>query len=364
MTPDTAEIGAAVEEAARVRLAQHGRLLEVTAMRSSGRAYSRVHRFQLKFEGEIVDACLKLHRHRDPALRERCVAWAREEFGVLEALHPASRKARELSVVRPLAFLPQLPGILLEAHEGVVLNTLLGARRLAPRRARRFDELEAAYARLGVSLRELQELCTRDREVVRALAALSPLRFGREELLRQADETFERAMSLNGDVERAAAERLYHDAREAFRRSAPAEDALVAAHGDLTPVNVFVLGPKVTLFDFVNFHLGHPYEDVSRFVTYTCFLRKNPLSLGRRDVARLVDAFMDGYGLRGWRDDAVFGFFLQKSMYRTLGGGFRFVAKPWLSRTIYRRAMLRLFREWIREGMTVPSRVATMEVDG
>jgi len=355
MTLSTKDMHAAVEEAARVHLAEHGRLLAVTPLHSSGRTYSKMHRMELRFEKGTLDVCIKLHLRDDPSLEQECVTWAREEFAVLKALYAAARDARELSVVRPLAFLPQLPGILLETHHGTVLNTLLKERTLGPWRRRSVESLESYYGKLGVSLREFHDLTTGNPDLVKALAALSLFTYSADQLLEEADDGFQRAMSLSPNGNHASAERLYGLSREGFSRVVRADYRRVGVHGDFTPVNIFVHGTQTTVYDFVNLHYGHPYEDLSRFISYTYFVQKDPLALRRKDVIRLIAAFMDGYGLSEWRVDPVLSFFFQKSMFRTLRGGFRFAKRPGLLRAIYRRAMLSVFHAWVRDGMRVPS---------
>jgi Phosphotransferase enzyme family len=349
------EIHAAVEEAARVQLGSHGRLLELVPVHASGRAYSKVHRMELRFEQDTLDVCLKLHRRDNPLHEEECVAWAAEEYTVLAAVHAAATASEELSVVRPLALLPQLPGILFETHHGTVLNSVLRVRGFGSGRRRRLGALECYYRKLGVSLREFHGMTTGHPDVVGTLAGLSLINYGADDLLKEADDGFERAMLLSSNGTRAQAEETYRSTREDFRRLVAADYAQVGVHGDFTPVNVFIDDAGVTLFDFVNFHRGHAYEDISRWISYTYFAQKDPLSLGRQDVARLTAAFMDGYGLPDWRTDPVLRFFFQKSMFRTLLGGFRFARRPGLGRAIYRRAMLRVFRQSVREGMCLPS---------
>jgi hypothetical protein len=353
--PSPGEMRAAVEEAARAQLADQGRLLAVTPVHSGGRAYSAVHRMELRFEKRTLDVCLKLYRPHDRIHEGQCVRWARKEFSVLGALHPGTLGAEELSVVKPLALLPELPGILLETDHGTVLNTVLKARRFGVRRQRSIEALERCYRNLGVSLRELHDLTVENLAVAKALAGLSLRTASADDLVKEADEEFQGAMLLSTNGGWAVTERRYRLARENFCRLADAGPHRVGVHGDFTPVNVFVHDARATLFDFLTFHVGHPYEDVGRLLSYTYFEQKDPLSLRRRDVTRLIVAFMDGYGVPEWRGDPALEFFFQKGMFRTLRGGFRFAKRPGLARLIYRRAMLRVFHQWMKEGMALPS---------
>lgn len=352
--PTSSEIQAVIEATAGRQILEHGQLRGVRPVHSSDRTYSKVHRFVLDFDRGELDVCLKLHqRSRSSHARE----WAQEEFRVLRALHAAIAtrgRTTELSVVRPLLFLPELPGILLETHRGTVLNDLLKARRFRFWR-RSMSLLEEYYEKAGVSLRELQRLTASDPEVLQALKGWSPINYSPDEILDEAEHDFQRVATLAGIENKGPAGRLHETSKECFREGVADTYVRVGGHGDFTPVNVFVLGPRVTLFDFVNFNLGHPLEDVSRFISYTYFLQKDPLSMARRDVTRLVEAFMHGYGGAPWRDDPILRFFFQKSMYRTLEGGVRFLAKPWPAATIYRRAMLRTFHRWVDEGMGLPA---------
>jgi Phosphotransferase enzyme family len=351
--PTLAQIQAVIEDAVRAQIVEYGRLRAVNLAQSNYRAYSKVHRFVLDFERGSLDVCLKLHQRTSSSEARE---WAQEEFSVLGALYAASavrRKTTELSVVRPLLFLPQLPGIVLETHHGAVLNDVLKARRLRWW-SRSIRQLEEHFEKLGISLREFQRLTVSDPEVVEVLNGLSPIDYSPNDFADEADRRFQGAMSLAGNENGASTQRLHEVSRRCFLEKVRDDYPRVGGHGDFTPVNVFVLGSRVTLFDFVNFNLGHPFEDVGRFISYTYFLRKDPLSMARRDVSRLVEAFMHGYGLAGWRSDPILRFFFQKSMYRTLEGGLRFLKKPWPAVTIYRRAMLLTFSRWVEEGMGLP----------
>ena len=351
MTETTEVIRRELEEAIQDRLLEYGPLVAVTPLESNDRAYSNVLRFSLSFEKQDLDVCLKIHRRRGRPFEQDCARWADKEFRVLEILYACSQEECSLSVVKPLLFLPRIPGILLETHPGRILNAVLNARRFrfgASRESMR--ELESCYFKLGESLEDMQQLSLEHGETKERIVALSP-RVLNDDVLESADRGINKSLSLCRTGRRQTAKETYESTRRNFIALTAADYPLVGVHGDFTPVNVFVGGSRVTLFDFVNFHLGHPFEDVSRFISYTYFLRKDPSSFRKADVSNLIAAFMEGYGLTNWRENGVLMFFFQKNMFHTLSGGLRFQDKSWLARSLYERAMLRVFHRWIDHGM-------------
>ena len=355
MTVTTETITRELEEAVQDRLPEYGPLVAVTPQESSDGSYSNVVRYSLCFENRDLDVCLKIHRRRGMPFEQDCVGWADEEFRILKMLYASSQEGWSLSVVKPLLFLPRLPGILLETHPGEILNSVLKARRFRFGASREsMSELERCYFGLGESLQDMQRLSLERAEAREGIAALSPWVLNADDVLESADRGVIKTLSLCRAGRRQAAKKIYESTRRDFIALTTEDYPLVGAHGDFTPVNIFVSGSRVTMFDFVNFHLGHPFEDVSRFISYTYFLAKDPLSFCERDVSGLIGAFMEGYGLPDWRENAVLKFFFQKNIFRTLGGGLRFQNKSWLARSIYRWAMLRVFNRWIDSGMGLP----------
>jgi len=354
MTESPDEIRSHVEAQVRRHLIGFGPLRAVTALHSKKRVYSSVMRFRLCFESQELDACVKIHRRSDTPGSEKRTVWAGKEFELLKIFHAAQGRAAQLSVVRPLLLLPDLPGILLETHPGQILSAVLNRRRLglAGWRGSR-QELERHYAAVGSSLREFQDVSTTDAETRTALSGFPFRERGAPEVLADAEDGFRKALARVRPGHRPRAEEAFSASREAFLASTSAGFPRVGVHGDFTPVNVFVHQGRVTLFDFVNFHWGHMFEDVSRFVGYTYFLQKDPLSFRPIDISALISAFLEGYRLPGWRTDPVLGFFFKKSMCRTLGGGLRFQSKRWPWNTLYEKAMLRVFHRWIDQGMTL-----------
>ena len=352
---DTLEVASELESVVRQRLNGHGRLLAVRPLQSRRRAFSNVLRFSLSFEERDLDVCLKIHRRTNAGFQEECVDWAKEEFTLLEVLYSASPEGSPLSVVRPLLFLPRLPGILLETHPGQVLNAAMKTRWLGLRSPREPIERLAHYCFLaGKGLREMHRLTTEDERTLRTLSALSPIVIDAAGVLQAADDLFSRAFSLCRRGVRQAAEPIFQSSRAAFVAATAGRYPLVGAHGDCTPLNVFIDGSRVTFFDLVNYHRGHAFEDVSRFISYTYFLQKNPLAFRRHEVSGLIRAFLEGYGLASWRTDPVLRFFFEKSMFRTLGGGFDLRSGRRPLKSLYRRAMLRVFQRWVTQGMPVP----------
>ena len=340
-----------IQEAAAndATLSSLGSLVGIRPLEVNKRSFSTVRRFALAFEERELDVCLKIHRRSNRGFEQECVAWANEEYCVLKSLHTRAGDGSELSVVRPILFLPKLPGILMETHAGEILNDRLRRVRFG-KNSESWEELGRCFYDVGRNLKEMQRLSTEDPEV-RGAFSLVRWVLDAEYVTDEADRGSASAVSFLKSSRRSAAERAYAESRAQFLATLREGYPTVAVHGDFTPVNVFARGERVTLFDFVNVHHGHPYEDVSRFLCYTYFLQKDPLSYGVSRVHRLMVDFMSGYGLEGWRDDAALRFFFQKNMFRTLGGGLRFQARRWPMRSLYRYLMLRVYRRWVDDGM-------------
>ena len=346
----------AIRSASKQKLGEHGRLRDITSLGGNARSFSSVKRFSLSFERSEIDACLKVHRRADKGFEEECVRWAWEEFMVLKTIHGVTDADGYPSVVRPILFLPALPGILLETNHGQILNEKLRARSLGRglvQGAGALEELCEIYFDTGRNLKSVHGL-GQDGRPRREFESFGPYTFDAEFILGEADRRVEKLELYLSGRQLADIQSEYRRLREHFVSCARGAFPLVPSHGDFTPVNIFVTGGRVTFFDFVNFHFGHPYEDVSRFLSYTLFLQKDPSAFGSRAIGRLTRSFVEGYDLDHWREDPVLAFFLHKNILRTLTGGLRFQNKPWPLNTLYRRGMLRVFRRWVEGGMALP----------
>ncbi len=341
-----------VEAAVRAEVAGPGALLAVEPASVRPGSQSRGQSFVLRFEGGTLEAYLKIHRRRGRGFEQECVAWAEEEFRLLSALH--SLAAPPLAVVRPLALIPTLPGILFERHPGVTLNELLKQGRLGFGSGFPASELRQIYRLAGSSLAQLHGLLAAGTPLRSRLDAYEMVEIGLEEKLEETEKMLNRVLDHCRAAHRAVVESKYRYARRAFLDAVERPYPQAGVHGDFTPVNMFVHEGRPALFDFVNFHLGHPFEDVSRFLSYTRFLRKDPLSAASQEVGPLCEAFMEGYALPGWQSDPVLLFFFLSSMFRTLSGGLRYQSRPWPLSIVYTRAMRRALDDWIAEGMGLP----------
>lgn len=343
-----------VEAAARAGVAGPGTLVAVESADARPGTQSQGHSFLLRFERGTLDTYLKIHRRRGRGFEQDCLAWAEEEFRLLSALHALAPGSPPLAVVRPLVLIPTLPGILFERHPGVTLNELLTRGRLGLGSSFPADELRQIYRLVGGSLRQLHGLLAAGTPLRADLDAFEMVETGLEQKLEETERMLNRVLDHCRAEHRAVVESTYRYARRAFLAAVERPYPRAGVHGDFTPVNIFVHEGRPTLFDFVNFHLGHPFEDVGRFLSYTRFLRKDPLSAAGHEVGPLCEAFMDGYGLQGWRSDPVLLFFFQSSMFRTLSGGLRYQSRPWPLSMLYTRAMRRALDAWIAEGMGLP----------
>lgn len=343
-----------VRETALVELEQYGRLLGIRPLGGTARSFSSVKRLALTFEDQELDVCLKVHRRTSKGFEPECVNWALEEFEVLQAIQRLAGDSARPSVVRPILFLPTLPGILLETNSGEILNDRLRSRRFGRglvQGSKGLDELAGTFVEVGRNLRALHDL-SRAVGSSQLVGSVRPWVLDADYVRAEADKGASIAFGHLRANKDQAHER-YRAARDQFDFGQQ-EFQQVAAHGDFTPINIFVSGQQVTFFDFVNFHLGHPFEDVSRFLSFTFFLQKDPSAYGAADVSRLIAAFMDGYDLDGWRDEPALTFFFQKNIFRTLTGGLRFQGKRWPLSAFYTAGMLRVFRRWVERGMRLP----------
>lgn len=343
-----------VEAAVLASVPGPGALVAVEPAGARPGSQSHGQSFQIRFEGGTLDAYLKIHRRRGRGFEQECVAWAEEEFRLLTALHALAPASPPLAVVRPLVLIPTLPGILLERHRGVTLNELLKQGRLGLGSSYPADETRRIYQLVGASLRRLHGLLAAGTPLRAELEAFEMVETGLDRKLEQTERMLDRVLDHCRAEHRAVVESKYRYARRSFLDAVERPYPRAGVHGDFTPVNIFVDGGRPTLFDFVNFHLGHPFEDVGRFLSYTRFLRKDPLSAAGQEVGPLCEAFMDGYGLPGWRSNTVLQFFFQSSMFRTLSGGLRYQSRPWPLSMLYTRAMRRALDGWIAEGMGLP----------
>jgi hypothetical protein len=317
-----------VEAAARSELTDHGALNGVEIVGSSRLFYSTGCRLRLRFEQGPLDVYVKIYRRSGKGFEEECVGWAREEFLLL-------------------------PGVAFEYHPGRPLNELL--RRRLGFGGRSVAEIASLFRGVGESLRQFHDL-TRPGGAGRAhVEWLRPVEWGLDRVLASTDEMAERAASLCRRGIRGILERQYADARSAFRNAVGDDYPRWGLHGDFTPVNVFVHEGHLTLFDFVNFALGHPYEDLSRFLAYTAFLRKDPLSFSSGEVSALCQAFLDGYGIGNEeRGGPELVFFFQRSLFRTLGGGIRFQTRSWPLSALYAASMRRVLESRVAAGGGLP----------
>jgi hypothetical protein len=350
----TNDIRREVEAAARQGVPGQGVLRSIDPLGTNRGSYSGGQRFRLTFDSGEVEAYLKIHRRRGRGFEDDCLAWAEEEFELLSGLHEAAPSAPPLDVVKPLVLIPSLPGILLERHPGVTLNSLLKGGRLGLGRGLPAEELCRIYRLVGEGLRQLHGLLGPGTPLLTKLGEFGILEIDCDKVLQDTERMLNRVLDHCRADHRAAVESGYRYARRAFLDAVERPYPRHGTHGDFTPVNMFVHDGRPTFFDFVNFHLGHPLEDVGRFLSYTRFLRKDPFSKVGREVGPLCEAFMEGYGLRDWRANPVLVLFFQRSMFRTLSGGLRFQSWPWPLSTVYVQAMRRALDNWIAEGMALP----------
>jgi len=342
-----------VETAARSELANRGALSDVEVVGSSRLFYSTGCRLRLRFENGLLDVYVKIYRRSGKGFEEECVGWAREEFLLLQGVSEFARRLGGPPVVRPLLLLPEVPGVAFEYHPGRPLNELL--RRRLGFGGRSIQELASLFRGVGEGLRQFHDL-TRPGGAGRAhVEWLRPVEWGLDRVLTSTDEMGERAASLCRRSVRAPLERQYAAVRGAFRSAVADDYPRWGLHGDFTPVNVFVHDGDLTLFDFVNFALGHPYEDLSRFLAYIAFLPKDPLSFRAGEVSELCRAFLDGYGIGDdERQGPELAFFFQRSLFRTLGGGIRFQTRPWPLSALYAASMRRVLESRIAAGGGLP----------
>jgi len=343
-----------VELATRQGVPGYGVSLAVDPVGANRGSYSRGQRFRLTFDSGIVEAYLKIHCRRGRGFEQDCLLWAEEEFRLLSGLHEMAPSSAPLAVVKPLVLIPSLPGILLERHPGVTLNSLLQRGRLGLGSGLAAEELRGIYRLAGESLRQLHGLLAEGTPLRMKLERFEILEPGLDSVLAETEGMLDHVLDNCRADHRAVVESAYRYARRAFLDAVERPFPRVGLHGDFTPVNMFVHQGRLTFFDFVNFHLGHPLEDVGRFLSYTRFLRKDPLSPAGREVRPLCEAFMEGYGLEGWRSNPVLLLFFQWAMFRTLSGGLRFQSWPWPLSTLYVGAMRRALDGWIAEGMGLP----------
>jgi len=342
-----------VEAAARSELTDHGALNGVEIVGSSRLFYSTGCLLRLRFEQGPLDVYVKIYRRSGKGFEEECVGWAREEFLLLQGVSRLARQVGGPPVVRPLLLLPEVPGVAFEYHPGRPLNELL--RRRLGFGGRSVAEIASLFRGVGRGLRQFHDL-TRPGGAGRAhVEGLAPVEWGLDRVLASTDEMAERAASLCRRSVRGTLERQYADTRSAFCSAVGEDYPRWGLHGDFTPVNVFVHDGDLTLFDFVNFALGHPYEDLSRFLAYTAFLRKDPLSFSSGEVSELCRAFLDGYGIANdERQGPELAFFFQRSLFRTLGGGIRFQTRSWPLSAIYAASMRRVLESRVAAGGGLP----------
>jgi aminoglycoside phosphotransferase (APT) family kinase protein len=213
---------------------------------------------------------------------------------------------------------------------------------------------QALFSEAGRHLRAFHEMTGPEGSGRPLVERLEPIEQPLDAVIESTDQMAARMARLCRPRLAPALLDLHVHAKRAFQERVTDRYPRNGVHGDFTPVNVFVDSGKTTLFDFVNFHLGHPYEDLGRFLAYTLFLRKNPLLFRSVDVSALCSAFLDGYGLTDRVSDPELVFFFQRSLFRTIGGGLRFQERSWPLNMVYARAMRRVLDSWISAGGGLP----------
>lgn len=168
-------------------------------------------------------------------------------------------------VARPLGWDAATRTLWQEAAQGTPLLTVLAsidpaaALECVGRALARLHLTAAPTAAARSTSHWLAELRLRAQKISRALPQLRP-----------------RAEALAQQLEHAA-ERLPH-----------ARQTLI--HGDFHPEQVWLDGARVVLFDFDEFAIGNPMEDMAEFIVKLAQVEQSPARL-ERQVAALIDAY-------------------------------------------------------------------------
>ncbi|MGH7385565.1 MAG: phosphotransferase [Candidatus Rokuibacteriota bacterium] len=257
---------------------------EVTVVATEERPDSTLRRIRLADGLRSRSFYLKTLR-TTPATRPGQLAAVTAEHRVLVDLHERFASLAPLSVVKPVACLPESFSLLTEEAAGRGLNLLLSS---------------PNPIRPDGRLRRHTDLCRLAGAWLRHFHAMTaPPAGGRydvSEIFGYCEERLRLMLSQPGgglDLDTALAlER--HVRRLASRVTAP-ELELVGRHNDFRPENVVTDGRSLTLLDFTGFTYGPRLYDFMKF-----WLRLENLSQGllprRRRAAALQAAFHEGYG--------------------------------------------------------------------
>jgi len=213
------------------------------------------------------------------------VAAVTTEYRVLATLHEHFRSLSPLSVVKPIACLPEGLSLLTEETVGRPLNLVLAGTN--PLRGAGNLRRHADLCRLaGAWLRHFQAITATPSRARYDVAEILGYCEARVQLMLSRPESgldLDTALAVERHVRRLAS------------RVGSAELELVGRHNDFRPANMLTDGRSLTVLDFTGFTSGPPLYDFMKF-----WLKLEDLSQGlfprRRRAAALQAAFREGYG--------------------------------------------------------------------
>jgi hypothetical protein len=248
------------------------------------RPESTVRRVRLEDGNRTGHFYLKTVRATPDTAAEQMRAVA-AEYRVLADLHAHFQPLSPLSVVRPIACLPEALSLLTEEGAGGRLDRVLAGTnpiRAAGALARHGDLCRLA----GSWLRHFQTVAVGPRQGLYDVSEIFGYCEARLQLMLSEPES-------GLDLDSALA--IERHVRSLAGQVSSAELGLVARHNDFRPANMLTDGRSLTVLDFTGFTSGPRLYDFMKF-----WLKLEDLSQGlfarRRRASVLQAAFQDGYG--------------------------------------------------------------------
>lgn len=260
---------------------------------------------------------------------DREVEWANRAWDAFESI-PG------MSIARPIAWDPQRLGIATEEAPGAALDTVIGRTAVRAFQGVRFEFLKRKLADVGRWVRIFQQRLT---DADAGFVDLAELREYTDVRLRKITQY---PQARFGESERTAVLNRFDQQALCIR---PSELARVAAHGDMTPSNVFVAPSGLTILDFGKATHDGRYVDIARLYTQLDFLTAKP-QYPVRVIRHLQRALLDGFDPQLQIDNPLFTLYIVQhivchflSHLRSPG---RFPA------SLYSRHLCRTHRQWLR----------------
>jgi hypothetical protein len=271
--------------------------LELSLVRTLERPLSLVAWVEARAQSVSARLVIKVPGPRadqDPRMLQKSQRRYQEEDANARRLGGLFHATSGLSVVRPVACFPEIPALATVAVAGESLRDRISRDGRWPARPARLAELAEATRQAGRWLRVMQD------------GTIVPgAQVSIEEMAAYADVRLKRLMTYGSQgLNEATRGRVLRVYEGVARRADRLDRTVCGVHGDLALSNVVWGDGGITVIDISAYREGSRYLDPTRIHHQLGLYRTKPL-FTEDTIARLRDAFWDGYGLRPDPDDRM-----------------------------------------------------------